>query len=685
MKFSTFYTQEELVTYVQSKVEAKDVVSFDLFDTLLVRRIHDPDLVKLPTARFISSLAAKHNIRWTWEKVQLRRDEIEKVHRADTGKSFDDHEACYPRFMAELLEEIFGDKFSQEILDVVTAYELQMENSMLVPRTEFVSLVKSIFQAGKRIFIISDMYLPAEHLTELVRHAELLEYVEAVISSADTFLAKASGNAYPMISEKYGVRADSWMHIGDNPISDGLRAAEFGIEAAIIKDPGEDQRKSVIKRIYNYSDGRRFWRGRVLQQVMAPLEAENQGRSPLYVEGFNFIGPLIGMFIVDIAERCRKYGIKKLYFLSREGWTFKKYWEKAIPLIYPDCDELPEIEYLYVSRMALAGASCAQAGLRKASADIAFLPPGNRDFRDVCRIFSLDADKFEPHLSRYGLQVDTCLSHIHEGYSPDNRKKFEAMIGDELFQAEVKAQSRDAGEAAERYFEEAGMFEHDKVGFVDIGWLGTIQRWLYDTIEHRPDKPRCYGFLFGATRGIPYPEDDFNRVEGIIYDKNRFDLAASAIFYIRDLFEEACRAPHPTLNGYQLDGNGYKLVFRDTGDAIGVAEKEQDNYFAPLQEGVFDSAVRFGYGMALLGYTVEECKYWLNYLLVSKLAFPLAREVKTIKHKHHLDDFHGSKQPKANFKDEEKGLWDYSPLRLKFDPLLRIRAYITHLRRRINQ
>jgi len=335
--------------------------------------------------------------------------------------------------------------------------------------------------------------------------------------------------------------------------------------------------------------------------------------------------------------------------------------------------------------MALAGASCAQAGLRKASADIAFLPPGNRDFRDVCRIFSLDAAGFTTHLERFGLTADTCLSHIHEGYEQENRKRFEALLGDEEFQEEVRKQSRVAGAAAENYFTDIGLFAHEKVGLVDIGWLGTIQRWLFDTISHREDKPRCFGFLFGATRGIPYPEDDYNRIEGIVYDKNRFDLAASAIFYIRDLFEEACRAPHPTLNGYSLDGDGYKLIFRQTQDAIGVAEKEQDNYFAPLQQGIFDSAERFGYGVSLLGYDAEDCKYWFNYLLVSKLAFPRAQEVKIVKHKHHLDDFHGSKQPKANFRDEEKGLWDYSPIRLRIDPLLRLRAYLTHLRRRINQ
>ncbi len=98
---------------------------------------------------------------------------------------------------------------------------------------------------------------------------------------------------------------------------------------------------------------------------------------------------MIGAFVQCIAEESRRLGITKVFFLSREGYTFKKVWEQCIPLLFPD-GNLPEIEYLYVSRMALAGASCADDGLTRTSVSIAFLPPGNRDFRDIARIFQLD-------------------------------------------------------------------------------------------------------------------------------------------------------------------------------------------------------------------------------------------------------------------------------------------------------
>ena len=99
----------------------------------------------------------------------------------------------------------------------------------------------------------------------------------------------------------------------------------------------------------------------------------------MYTEGYNFLGPLICMFVHLVAQRCRENNITKVFFLSREGWMFKQVWEKTMPMLYPD-GKLPQIEYLYVSRQALAGASCAHEGLTQEKADIVFLPAGNRCF-----------------------------------------------------------------------------------------------------------------------------------------------------------------------------------------------------------------------------------------------------------------------------------------------------------------
>ncbi|MDP3696210.1 MAG: hypothetical protein Q8R42_08860, partial [Desulfocapsaceae bacterium] len=376
-----FFNLSRLIQVGEQPAPGCDTISFDIFDTLFVRRVHDPDMLKVPVARYIAARAEQQGLKWSWQKIQRLRDTLEAEQRVKTGQNFEDHEACYPVYMRQVLALIFGDSQADSLLEEVTEYELLVENSMLVPRQELVDWLRRLHGLGKKIFLISDIYLPAAHLRKLVEFGGFAECVTDIISSADSFLAKASGKGFALVQEKYGLDVKTWLHIGDNPVSDGYRPSQAGIKALVLKDGLEKMRKGLVRRYWQYGQGRPFFRGRALVQVMQPLEEENRFRPPLYIEGYNFLAPVIGAFIQRIAEKTLQDNIPHIYFLSREGWMFQKFWERAIPNIYP-ATKLPSVSYLYVSRMALAGACCAYQGLTKDNAAIAFLPAGNRDFRD---------------------------------------------------------------------------------------------------------------------------------------------------------------------------------------------------------------------------------------------------------------------------------------------------------------
>jgi len=686
MSLQTFPNIAKLVCHGNGLLANIDTVSFDVFDTLLIRRIHDPDLVKQPVAQFIATLAGQRGTELNWEEAQACRDKYERAMRRETGEKFVDQEAHYPSFMLQVMQELFGDE-SEQIYQQVWEYELKLENAMLVPRAGFTRWLRELKQQGKRILAISDMYLSAEQITQLLEHAGVMQDIDEVISSADSFLCKASGEAYKMLTEKFALDPSRWAHIGDHPISDGIRAHEAGIQALVLQDTEERRRKAIARHYHHYGLYRPFWRGRTLQQFMAPLEAENIPCDGMYQAGYNFFGPLMGAFIQRIAEHCQKSNISKIFFLSREGWMFKQVWEKVAPALYP-AGNLPEIEYLYVSRMALAGASCAYDGLTQGNADIVFLPIGNKDFRDVCRVFGLDIEPLGEHLARYELAPDTLLSSNYPKFQDKDYKSFRALLKDSAFQAEIRNQTRPRNDALQAYLEDSGFFAHDDVALVDIGWLGTIQRYLYSAIAHREDRPNCHGLLFGATRGIPFDNRDKSHIKGMIYDPMGGDLPGTSILYAQDLFEEACRAPHPTLNAYQpLEGGKYELIFRQMDDTIGQAEQAQDEHYAELQRGILEAADRYGPASAIMMLQAKEYRPWLNYLLVTKLAFPTRREVLDIRYKHHLDDFHGSSSPGE--KKWRLGLfqnpWQLHGWRLRLSSLFRGVHFHRHVRAISNQ
>lgn len=677
MKHETFYSLESLVRKVDFNTDAFDTFSVDVFDTLLVRRVHEPDLVKHPVARFISRRAEEAGIRVSFARALKTRNAVELEHRIRNGRIYPDREACYPDFMRETLNRLFGGKCPDGFFDEVVDYELAVENSMLVPRFLFAGLLERLHKAGKRIMAVTDMYLPALYVRRLLEYASLAQWINDVFSSADSFRTKASGAAYQHIIDQYGVQPSRWLHVGDNPFSDGQRAADKGIRSFVLRDAREQKRKAVAWRYWLNAEKRRFWRGRFVQQLMLPLEREAVAREPLYITGYNFLAPLFSAFVRHVAERTREFGIRRIYFFSREGYLFLQIWERMVETLFPR-GGAPEASYLHVSRIALAGPSCAYQGLTADNARIAFLPPRNRDFRDLCRVFGLAPDPLAPFLKRHGLSPDDLLNMHHPRHESEVGSIFGELLSDEEFQDEVRAQTRPSNLALESYLAEQGFYDRSDVALVDIGWLGSIQRFLYESIKHQERRPRLHGFLFAATRGIEYPTRPDNYVEGWFYDRNRFEPAASVITYALDFLEEACRAPHPGLMRYRRKEDGScDLVFRADDDAAACAEQQQDASYAPLRQGMLDGAERFAAAMLMLGYGADELKPWLKHAAVSRLAFPGSREVAAMRHRYHLDDFDGSHSPPRTFFRTQ--LWDMPPWQLKFMPFLRTFCYLRHI------
>ena len=79
MNWQTYYTLDELLQAGEQMAADCDTVSFDLFDTLLIRRIHDPDMVKPAVARYIAARAAEAGLTWSWPQVQRLRDRVEAL------------------------------------------------------------------------------------------------------------------------------------------------------------------------------------------------------------------------------------------------------------------------------------------------------------------------------------------------------------------------------------------------------------------------------------------------------------------------------------------------------------------------------------------------------------------------------------------------------------------------------
>ena len=83
--------------------------------------------------------------------------------------------------------------------------------------------------------------------------------------------------------------------------------------------------------------------------------------------------------------------------------------------------------------------------------------------------------------------------------------------------------------------------------------------------------------------------------------------------------------------------------------------------------------------VTLLGYDSGQIKAWLNFQLVTELAFPSARAVKRIRHFHHHDDFAGSRDINKVFIRHYQTLWDIDTWKIALIPFTRLRYYLRHM------
>ena len=679
MTAPTYKTLNQLVAAAELFIDDVDIISFDVFDTIFIRRIEDPDLIKIPVARFIADKANKLGIDISWHEVATKREEIESQQRQRNGLSFPDYEACYDNFMPQMLNQVFGSQLPDNFFQQVADYEMSLENAVLVPREKLIDWIKLLKQRDKRLFLISDIYLPAKYIARLVEDKGLSHYFEAIISSADSFNAKASGTAYPLVEKQFELDKSRWLHVGDNPISDGTRPQEFGIRALVINDPRERHRKLLAKKYNHYSTHNNFWKGRNMQQLMLPLEADNCDHDDLYVQGFNQFGFVFGYFMQRLAEQCKQLGLKRIYFCSREGWMLQKCWELFAPWYFAD-GEMPETKYLYVSRIALARAMIGNAGISQLEVDVALLPSGNESFMDVCRIFGLEAAAFEPYLKAKDLTLDEVISQTEKSKNDASRRKLGLLLLDSEFQAQARQAAQPYRDAFVNYLESEGFFQLDEVALVDIGWLGTIHNNFFKALSHLHESPTIHGYLMCATRYIEYNYPRGTSVDGLVYDRHKLDMGASLLEYIKDIIEEICRAPHTSLVSYNPDTSetGFNLEFRSDSDASAKAERVQSAYYQPLQQGIIDGVEAYAKAYAIHGYSTEVLKSWLNFSLHRYIAFPKTQDVLRMQIKAHQDDF--GKRDTANLKNAlaEKGLWQCSAAALRCLPGLRSRRFKKH-------
>lgn len=286
-----------------------DVVSFDIFDTLIFRPFSSPDDLFFMLQDELGIMDFKRI-----------RQEQEYLARKDHFASYGNYEVT--------LREIW-DRIEQEVgIDASYGMELElnMEKLMCYANPFMKQVYNKLISRGKTIIIISDMYISADEMKTILGRNGYTGY-EKLYVSCEHGVGKCDGGLYDIAkADTGGAKPLSFIHVGDNINSDIKMAQKAGFATLYYPNVNKN---ALLYRSYDMSQiiGAAY-RGLVNNHLYSGMAKYSMAYEYGYVYG--------GLFVVGycafIHDYCQKNAIDKILFLSRDGDILKQVYDR----LYPD-------------------------------------------------------------------------------------------------------------------------------------------------------------------------------------------------------------------------------------------------------------------------------------------------------------------------------------------------------------
>ncbi len=350
-----------------------DVISFDVFDTLLLRAFPDPKVIfdlwgeafQIQYGRKLRS-EAERDARALHPDREVRLEEIYDLLSVRSG---------IPK--AEGMQK-----------------EIELELSYCRPNLFLREVFQELLRRGKEVILLSDMYLPREVIAAMLERCGYTGY-RALFLSCETGRTKASGELYDIAAAQCG-RGKSYIQVGDNPVSDVQNARSHGWNAFYYE--------SVHKRGKPFRPGgmSSFGGGLYRGIVNAFLYANPQPEiDPCYELGYVHFGLFVYGYCSWLERLAKAQGAELILFAARDMDIVQK--------VYRSCFGDIASEYVAVSRLAILRADFDKSSemflicLRDAYSETQGLTIGEY-------FTSIQFEFLFPLLESYGLRADDPLN-----------------------------------------------------------------------------------------------------------------------------------------------------------------------------------------------------------------------------------------------------------------------------------
>ena len=637
------------------KYKETPVISFDIFDTLLHRRIAPNYIVEAICSHvnevYLGGLSSTSEVMQKRDEAYLEISQL----NAERGLDFD---ACSTSFFKLWLEKLGIDpSFALS----VEAAEVEKEILCSYPDPEIMAWIKELKEQSIDLICTSDMYLSKRSIIRILKALGYspLWFTNIFVSCEEGYL-KRTGKLFQHIASSMKIPANNFFHIGDSSESDYIQAKKAGWNACQYLSSFERKEIRLQKFDLEHLQQDKYWSGVVLSQFCKHRDLEGNAAEEY---GRNYLGPIYSIFLHKVYERCLEEGISKVYFLAREGYVLHDIFEYISSALCKEKKQITPI-YLGVSRLSSMRASLTRISLR----ELTMFQANTREMT----IKSLFAPLGIPQNQLEKIcEQSECIGS--EEILPPNYiswPPFQRFL--DLLNKSVKPDTEQNSLFIE-YLRGLGFFNEDKVAIVDVGWGGQIQDNIYRAISKEKKVPQVFGFYLGVNISAHQRKSKNNWMEGLLCDSETTHWFSRSFLEFVQGVETFVRAPHPTVIGYER--NDFGLVeprLKEEKTPSRQQEEKQDLILTAFQNGMRKFARLYS---DFLKIRKVESKYLIpfaNMLSDRVIRYPQTQEAKWITSFSNVSDLgsdftvtlasQSNENNRFDLSDLKKSIWKYGYL-----------------------
>ena len=499
--FSAETHREEVLRKV---IAEHDVITFDIFDTLLMRRVLYPtavfDIVEYRLKKQKIDIHGFKNYR-----VQAERGDV--PHKGLAG-------------IYKTLRKMLGWTEAQS--ELAMREEMVVERQVLTARPGMAEIVFYAHDIGKKVLLVSDMYLPPEFLQEVLYQHGLACYDELFVS-ADRGTGKGE-QLFEIVREEYP--AKSYLHIGDDTTVDGWSARVHGFDTWLLPSALQMLKATKIGAMLPFVE---TLNDRLLIGLFAvrafgnPFAIKNGRFLVRSVPQFAslFLAPLAAQYVLWLLQRSRIHSFDAILFAARDGWLFCRLYREAAATM--QLSDIPQGIYFYGSRKLCISAVLQDEGSLEWMRSILI----GKTHSFLREVFGFEAE---------------------DGHTPPAGGENPDLIWAEVLGKKKKifAKSAVIRRGYERYIAGLGLRREGYYAFADLCSQGTTQCALTHSVL-----PKLYGLIFA--RYMSSSSVTMGRMETFLPQADWHMLA-------NNVFEFIFSSPEPSAASVNAEG---EIIFEE--------------------------------------------------------------------------------------------------------------------------